>query len=341
MKKMFLPLLLAAVLLVLCACGLNAAPEYTPIPSPTPAPADVDLFRVDMGVTPEEAEEPQVGTVEPAPAEETPTAVEVPETVAPLALDEDSNVLPEELVRVRSYMPDLKVDLKYASTDNYTGDVVYRFDEPYLRYGTVKKLAAAQAVLKEQGYELVLWDAFRPSEAQKILYDAFPNANYVANPYGGGHSSHTSGGTVDVALLKDGQLVALPSGFDEFSALGDRNYSDVSAEAAANAKTLETVMTACDFSGYFGEWWHFTDNTGYNYTDVEYAVLPEHGTRVYESVCNEYINIRRMPNISSEAIGRVPNGEQMTVLGYFSNFAHIQYGDVVGYVNSDYIKHVY
>ena len=342
MKKIVLTLLLAVLVLALCACGLTSAPQYTPIPSPTPAPADVDLFRVDMGGgESEEAQEPEpVEAAEPAPAVETTTEAVIPETIEPLAL-EDTNLLDEELVRVRSFIPDLKVDLKYASTDNYTGDVVYTFDEPYLRYGTVKKLASAQSALKEQGYELVLWDAFRPSAAQEILYDAFPNAKYVANPYGGGHSSHTSGGTVDVALMKDGQLAVLPSGFDEFSALGDRNYNDVSAEAAANAALLEKVMTACGFTGYFGEWWHYTDNTGYNYSDVEYAVLPEHGTRVYESVCNEYINIRRMPNVSSEAIGRVPNGEQMTVLGYFSSFAHIQYGDVIGYVNSDYTKPVY
>ena len=97
-------------------------------------------------------------------------------------------------------------------------------------------------------------------------------------------------------------------------------------------------MTACGFTGYFGEWWHYTDNTGYNYDDVEFAKLPEHASGGCESVCNEYINIRRMPNVSSEAIGRVPNGEQMTVLGYYSYFTHIQYGDVVGYVNSDYTK---
>ena len=348
MKKMLAALLLAALALTLCACGLNAQPEYTPIPAPTPAPADVDLFRVDLGggEAAEEAPaetEAQTPEEEPAaPAEQTPAPeaepAAVPETVEPLSLDADTNVQDTELVRVLSYMPDLKVDLKYATTDNYTGDVVYAFDEPYLRYGTVKKLAAAQSVLKEQGYELVLWDAFRPGEAQQLLFDAFPNAQYVANPYGGGHSSHTSGGTVDVALMKDGALVALPSGFDEFSALGDRNYNDVSAEAAANAKTLETVMTACGFSGYFGEWWHYTDNTGYNYDDVEFAKLPEHASGGCESVCNEYINIRRMPNVSSEAIGRVPNGEQMTVLGYYSYFTHIQYGDVVGYVNSDYTK---
>ena len=58
-------------------------------------------------------------------------------------------------------------------------------------------------------------------------------------------------------------------------------------------------------------------------------------------MCNEYINIRRVANTTAEAIGNIPNGERMTVLSYLSDFAHVQYGDVTGYVNSYYIKPVY
>ena len=343
MKKKLLSVLLVLLLALLCGCAKeNTAPSAVETQEPPQSTAEIQVFRVDTVDPDGEEEEPEALPEEEAGDEEeegesesAPEPTPVPQA---LPMDENTAVRDLELVRVLSYIPDLQVDLKYATEDNYTGKVVYTFDEPYLRYGTVKKLAQAQSRLKEQGYELVLWDAFRPTEAQFVLFDAFPNGNFVANPYGGGHSSHTSGGTVDVALMKDGALVALPSGFDEFSALGDRNYNDVSAEAAANAKTLETVMTACGFTGYFGEWWHYTDNTGYNYDDVEFAKLPEQASGGCESVCNEYINIRRMPNVSSEAIGRVPNGEQMTVLGYYSYFTHIQYGDVVGYVNSDYTK---
>ena len=342
MKKKLLSVLLVLLLALLCGCAKeNTAPSAVETQEPPQSTAEIQVFRVDTVDPDGDEEEPEALPEEEAEGEEEGESESAPEpTPVPQALpmDENTAVRDLELVRVLSYIPDLQVDLKYATEDNYTGKVVYTFDEPYLRYGTVKKLAQAQSRLKEQGYELVLWDAFRPTEAQFVLFDAFPNGNFVANPYGGGHSSHTSGGTVDVALMKDGALVALPSGFDEFSALGDRNYNDVSAEAAANAKTLETVMTACGFTGYFGEWWHYTDNTGYNYDDVEFAKLPEQASGGCESVCNEYINIRRMPNVSSEAIGRVPNGEQMTVLGYYSYFTHIQYGDVVGYVNSDYTK---
>ena len=348
MRKKMLLLLLALLVLMLCACANGA---QTPTPAPTPAPEDiaepvttasVQVFTTVGGqsasveVEDEPAAEPE--SEEEAAPTPMPTPVPLPED-APSG--ENTAVRDLELVRVLSYMPDLQVDLKYATEDNYTHKVVYTFDEPYLRLGTVRKLIQAQAQLKELGYELVLWDAFRPNEAQFILFDAFPHGNYVANPYGGGHSSHTSGGTVDVALMKDGELCELPSGFDEFSALGDRNYGDVSAEAASNARLLEQIMTANGFTGYFGEWWHYSDNTGYNYADVESAVLPEHGTRVYESECNEYINIRKVANTSAEAIGNIPDGEQMVVLSYLSDFCLIQYGELTGYVNAHFIKPVY
>lgn len=350
MKKILLPVLLALLLLVLCGCADLKFPAPPGRETPQPAAesaapqnsAQIQVFRTDTEVAAATEEEPEAepeAEAEAEPEAGTESAPPAPQELPAPA--ENTAVRDLELVRVLSYIPDLKVDLKYASTDNYTGKLVYSFDEPYLRYGTVKKLAQAQAQLKAQGYELVLWDAFRPNEAQFVLFDAFPNGNFVANPYGGGHSSHTSGGTVDVALMKDGVLVELPSGFDEFSPLGDRNYADVTAEAAANARLLEQVMTSNDFTGYFGEWWHYTDNTGYNYADVEGAILPDRATGVFRSVCNEYINIRRMANPLAEAIGTIPDGEEMAVLSYLSGFAHIQYGDVTGYVNSLFIEPVY
>lgn len=344
MKKTVLPVLLA-LLLLLSGCGLNIpTPTPTPAPEVTPAPAGglPELQNYERGgnqyVEAEGVPELQNGEEAPVLTAETPA----PEaTIAPVAIAENTAVRDLELVRVRNYMPDLLIDLKYATTDNYTGKVIYGFDEPYLRYGTVKRLVQAQTILRNEGYELVLWDAYRPNEAQFELFDAFPNGNFVANPYGGGHSSHTSGGTVDVALMKDGALCLMPSKMDEFSALGDRNYNDVPEEAAENSRRLEKAMTAAGFTGYFGEWWHYTDNTGYNYQDVEGSVLPEHATTVYESVCNEYINIRRVANPTAEAIGTIPNGERMTVLSYLTDFVLIEYKGITGYVNVHFVKPIY
>lgn len=168
-----------------------------------------------------------------------------------------------DLVAVTDYIPSLYVDLKYATEDNFTGQVIYDFTSPRLRYGTVKKLAAVQAELLERGYSLKIWDACRPVSAQFKLWEAYPDARYVANP-NTGYSNHCRGGTVDVTLvLRDGTEISMPSGFDEFSALADRDYGDVSREAADNARLLERAMEAHGFTGYAAEWWHYSDGVTY------------------------------------------------------------------------------
>lgn len=169
----------------------------------------------------------------------------------------------EELVLVRDYIPTVYVDLKYASEDNFTGTAIYDFTDASLRYGTVKKLAAVQKELLEQGYSLKIWDAYRPVGAQFRLWEVCPDPTYVANP-NKGHSRHSRGNAVDVTLaLAGGTPVPMPSGFDDFSALADRDYSGVPAEAAQNALLLERAMLAHGFLGYFAEWWHYSDSDSY------------------------------------------------------------------------------
>ena len=164
---------------------------------------------------------------------------------------------------MRDYIPKITVDLRYATADNFTGQVIYTFSDAYLRYGTVKKLAAAQETLAEQGYGLKIWDAFRPVSAQFALWDICPDGRYVANP-NKGFSSHSRGNTVDLTLVtSDGEDVSMPTGFDDFSAKADRDYSDVEEEAAINALLLEETMIEAGFKPYSSEWWHFSDTDSY------------------------------------------------------------------------------
>jgi D-alanyl-D-alanine dipeptidase len=91
---------------------------------------------------------------------------------------------------------------------------------------------------------------------------------FVADP-NSGVSSHSRGGTVDVTLvMPDGSPVAMPTGFDDFSPLADRNYSDVSDPAREHALILERTMENAGFSGYFAEWWHYSDMTEWPYEDL-------------------------------------------------------------------------
>lgn len=227
MKKRILAGVLLCLLLAGCAPALPE-PTPTPVPIVTPSP-----------------------TPEPTP---TPTPTPTP----PPELPDDT------LVNVQDYIPSVFVDLRYATTNNFTGQVIYDFTEAQLRYGTVKKLAVAAEALAQQGYALLIWDACRPVSAQFRLWEVCPDSTYVANPYNG-YSRHSRGNTVDITLVTlDGGAVEMPSGFDEFSALADRDYSDVSETAAQHANLLEKAMTDAGFIPYSGEWWHYSDSVQYD-----------------------------------------------------------------------------
>lgn len=243
MKREILGLISALLLLTGCAKPVpepsvpvetpevqTAAPTPVPTPSPTPAP--------------------EAQTTAPTPVP-TPSPTPTPEPAD------------DAMVYVRDVDGTILAELRYAAENNFTGTVIYDFTQPQLRCGTAKKLAAAQKALLEQSYGLLIWDAYRPVEAQFRLWEVCPDSTYVANP-NTGYSSHSRGSTVDVTLVAlDGSPVEMPSDFDEFSALADRDYSDVSATAAEHARLLEDAMTAAGFTGYSGEWWHFSDTTEY------------------------------------------------------------------------------
>lgn len=176
----------------------------------------------------------------------------------------------DEYVLVNKYIPDIYVELMYATDNNFTGVRIYDFTDAYLRYGTVKKLANVQKELKEQGYSLKIWDAYRPFEAQQKLWEVYPDPNYVANP-ANGMKKHNLGGTVDITMVAaDGSIIPMPTEFDDFSLKADRNYSDIdNEEAVKNVMILQTAMENNGFTGYQGEWWDYSDTDEYEAVDFE------------------------------------------------------------------------
>lgn len=279
-------------------------------------------------------------TTSPAQAPATPQETQSPtaeptqiETIAPQVI-----VQPEPsddaFVMVKSYIPDLFVDLRYSTDNNFTKQRIYNFTDVWLRYGTVKKLILVQEELKEYGLYLKIWDGFRPPSAQFKLWDICPDPTYVSNP-NNGFSSHSRGNTVDITLVyADGTELVMPTGFDDFSKLADRDYSDCSPEAADHALLLEKLMIKHGFRPYSGEWWHFTDNQSYSVDETFEPV--EAG--MYYADCKEYISLRTKPSTSSDVITRIPVGDQFKVLANYGDFALVEYSDLFGYVLRNYIK---
>ena len=236
MKKIGMMLL---AVLMLAACGRQDAP----VSETTVAVTEMTL--------------PVTTVAETTQPETEPTE---PETIPTMPPEPESD---EIFVRVLDYIPTASQELMYATEQNFTGQVIYDFTDSYLRWGTVKKLRLVSEDLAQLGLYLKIWDGFRPVSAQFTLWEVCPNPTYVANPTTG-YSSHSRGNTIDLTLVDaNGQELEMPTAFDDFSAKADRNYADCGETAANNAELLEILMEKHGFTGYFGEWWHFSDTTSY------------------------------------------------------------------------------
>ncbi len=175
-------------------------------------------------------------------------------------------------VLVKDLIPDIKVDLKYATADNFTGKKIYMFQDAYLRQGTAEKLRLVQQILKEKGFALKIWDAFRPAAAQFALWEAVPDPMFVADPTQS-YSNHSRGNTVDATLIYlNGAEAEMPTGFDDFTKRANRSYSGLPPTVRENALLLEKAMKAGGFlTDHWPEWWHYTDSERYS---VETEFMP-------------------------------------------------------------------
>ncbi|MEA1961823.1 MAG: M15 family metallopeptidase [Bacillota bacterium] len=179
-------------------------------------------------------------------------------------------VSPYQMVNLQEFIPGIVVDLRYAGDKNVYGEKIYEDDTARLRLGTVQKLKAAQKEFREMGYRLKIWDAYRAPDAQFKLWEIMPDTRYVVNP-NTGFSYHSRGVAVDVTLVDQaGNEVPMPSGFDDFTDLANRDFSDIDEIGAANARLLEKVMVKHGFLSIYYEWWHFADSERDQYDVVEH-----------------------------------------------------------------------
>jgi len=176
------------------------------------------------------------------------------------------------LVDVRSAVPDAIIRLRYATTDNFTGQQLYPADARCLVHQDLAQgLAAAADVLRKSGEVLVFWDCYRPHDVQVRMFEVVPNPNWVARPSEFARS-HESGRSVDVTLADGhyGWLIDMGTDFDDFTPRSHAYATDgVTAVQQANRARLRTAMAAGGLTAYSGEWWHF-DGAG---ADVPRPIL--------------------------------------------------------------------
>lgn len=166
---------------------------------------------------------------------------------------------PADLVELTALDPSIRLDVRYATTDNFLGTRLYDEPRAFLQRPAAMALLRAHRAAKERGYGLLIHDAYRPWWVTKVFWEATPAElrEFVADPARG--SRHNRGAAVDLTLydLATGKAVAMPGLYDEMT---ERSYPDYAGGTAAQRERrdlLRALMEEEGFTVYETEWWHF------------------------------------------------------------------------------------
>jgi zinc D-Ala-D-Ala dipeptidase len=172
---------------------------------------------------------------------------------------ENGNFRKPELVELVKLDPTIKLDIRYATSNNFLSTPMYSQARAFLQRPAAEALLRAQRALREKGYGLEIHDAYRPWYVTKMFWEATPDDKkiFVADPREG--SKHNRGCAVDLTLydLKTGATVKMPSGYDEMSKRAYADYPGGTDDERARRAILRQAMEKEGFTVYPQEWWHF------------------------------------------------------------------------------------
>jgi D-alanyl-D-alanine dipeptidase len=174
---------------------------------------------------------------------------------------ESGDFKPANLVELVTLDPAIRLEIRYATTNNFLHRPVYRQARAFLQRPAAEALVRANASLRARGYGLLVFDGYRPWSVTKVFWDAATpeqrRIGFVANPADG--SKHNRGCAVDLTLfdLSTGREVTMPSTYDEFSQRAFSAYQGGSAESRRLRDLLRSAMEAEGFTVLKEEWWHF------------------------------------------------------------------------------------
>lgn len=164
----------------------------------------------------------------------------------------------EELIDLEKYIPGIKLDIRYATENNFTKTKIYTHPKAYLVKPAAEALKKIQEELSKKDLGLVIYDGYRPYEGTIYFMEVYPDTTFVANPRTG--SIHNRGCAVDLALieLSTGKYLEMPTEFDSFTDAASIDYiGELAPQQIKNRKTLIDIMTSYGFNTYKSEWWHF------------------------------------------------------------------------------------
>lgn len=183
------------------------------------------------------------------------------------AQPKEENKREADLVELKKLDKSIKLDIRYATADNFMGRVVYPEARAFLQRPAAEGVIRVHKLLKKEGLGLAIFDGYRPWSITKLFWDTvtLEQRKFVADPATG--SKHNRGCAVDLTLFdrKTGQLLPMPSGYDEFTERASPDYAGGTEEERANRDRLRKLMEAEGFTVNADEWWHFDFNEWQQY----------------------------------------------------------------------------
>lgn len=163
----------------------------------------------------------------------------------------------KQLVELAKYIPGLKLDIRYATKNNFAKQAVYKQARAFARLPVANALKKVQAELKKSDLGLKIFDGYRPYSVTVKFFDIASDKNFVANPKDG--SRHNRGCAMDLTIvnLKTGKDLNMPTPYDSFAAAASPDYKDLPADVIKNRDLLITLMERNGFRVLDNEWWHF------------------------------------------------------------------------------------
>jgi D-alanyl-D-alanine dipeptidase len=181
------------------------------------------------------------------------------EAVAASPPVEQGDFRASDLVELSTLDSTIALDIRYATTNNFMGEVFYSEPRAFLQRPAAEGLVRAHDWLRDQGYGLLVHDGYRPWYVTKMFWDATPEELriFVANPANG--SRHNRGCAVDLTLydLETGAPVTMTGGYDEMSPRSFPDYPGGTTRQRWHRELLREAMEAQGFTVYEAEWWHF------------------------------------------------------------------------------------
>ncbi|MDP8972730.1 MAG: M15 family metallopeptidase [Actinomycetota bacterium] len=163
----------------------------------------------------------------------------------------------KELVDLEEEISGIRLDVRYATEDNFMGEQLYPVPKAVLRKPAAESLSDAQEDLKERGLELEVFDGYRPYSVTERIWEPYQDPDFVADPAQG--SRHNRGCAVDVTLIDSasGEELFMPTEYDDFTEQAAHDYTDLPEEAKDNRDLLREVMEGHGFAALETEWWHY------------------------------------------------------------------------------------